>query len=129
MWTPLVEKLYAEAHRLPDEALAQFSLLGVAPIFKFQQFDKIQYDVKSAIKRGTIEPNILAQALIRWERVSEIWSFIADRFHRITSKKVAGRIGFAGIEDEEEASWDLIFKYISILLEFPKERVDLPNIV
>lgn len=120
LWTPLVEKLYAEAHRLPDEALAQFSLLGVAPIFKFQQFDKIQYDVKSAIKRGTIEPNILAQALIRWERVSEIWSFIADRFHRITSKKVAGRIGFAGIEDEEEASWDLIFKYISILLEFPK---------
>ena len=52
--------------------------------------------------------------------MSEIWSFIADRFHRKTSKKVAKRVGFAASEPEDEVKWEVIFKYISILLEFAK---------
>ena len=74
--------------------------------------------VRGAIKRGSIDGNLMIQALIKWKRIGDLWAFISDWFSRRSSSEKKSGIRFH--LEEDELGLEAICSYISIAMLYPR---------
>jgi len=114
-WKSITEKAFNLDHNDREMKLAVVFLSG---IWKSNDIDLISIPLRGAIRHGGIDPSVMVQAMVKWNRLADVWCQINEWFKMQTGAdaKSAG-VRFA-VEDEETLKLEHVIQYIRAMSDY-----------
>ena len=116
-WKSITEKAFNLDH---DDREMKLAVVFLSGIWKPNDIDLISIPLRSAIRHGGIDPSVMVQAMVKWNRLADVWCQINEWFKtRTGAGSDANRAGVRfAVEDEDTLKLEHVIQYIRAMSDY-----------